>query len=230
MKTACGIWLALMAMAHAAALDFKETVKEVHAPADVKTVAAEFEFTNRTDKTVNVTKYDSTCSCMSVMIKDGKLRYAPGESGVVRTEFDMGNFSGAVDKVVAIWLDNDPADKPSLSLTVRVHIPVLIALEPKTVKWDVGGKPDPQTIHITMRHTKPVRVTSAESSNQDFKLEVKILEEGKSYDLIVTPTNIGTPGLGVFRIITDCDIEKHKTQQAFAVVRKMSPAAAPAKP
>lgn len=222
MKIVCAIWLVLATFAQAA-LDFKETLKEVHAPADAKTVTADFEFTNRSDKPVTVAKVDPTCSCISVKIKDGKLRYAPGESGLIRAEFDMGNFSGVVDKVVAVWLDDDPADKPSVALTVRVNIPVLISVEPKTVKWDVGGKGEPQVIQIVMNHSSPVRVTAVNSSSKAFKHELKSIEDGKRYELAVTPVDINTQGLAVIRIETDCDIARHRLQQAFAVVRKPTP-------
>jgi hypothetical protein len=228
MKIAFGIWLAFVALVSAAGLDFPEPLKEIHAPADAKTVTADFEFTNRSEKSVTVREYKSTCSCMSVQIKGGKLRYAPGESGLVRANFEMGNFSGVVDKVVAIWLDDDHADKPSLSLTVRVHIPVLVSMEPKTLKWELDGKGEPQTIRIQMNHSKPIRILSVSSSSESFKSEVKTIEEGKSYELIVTPTSIHAPGLAVLRVETDCDLEKHRIQQAFAVVRKPTPGEAAA--
>lgn len=223
MKFACCILLALMALVQAG-LDFPATLKEVHAPADAKIVTAEFEFTNRTEKLITVAKVNPTCSCIAVKIKDGKLQYAPGESGLIRTEFDMGTFTGTVDKVVAIWLDNDPEEKPSLALTVRVHIPVLIQLEPKTVKWEIGGKGEPQMIRITMNHTNPIRIIDAKSSSEDFKLEIKPIEEAKSYDLIVTPMNLASAGLAVLRIETDCEFPKYRIQQAFGIIRKASPA------
>jgi hypothetical protein len=230
-KLAFGILgMALIAVAHAAGLDFPQTLKEIHAPADAKKITADFEFTNRSGKPVKVMKYDAACSCMAVKIQNGKLEYAPDESGVVRTEFDMGNFSGTVDKVVALWLDDDPADKPSVKLTVRVHIPVLVSLEPKTVKWELNGAAVPQTIRITMNDKKPIRVTSVKSSSPAFQSELKTIEEGKLYDLIVTPAEIGTPGLGIFRIETDCALQRHRIQQAFAVVRKSMPGEAAAKP
>ncbi|MCX6866164.1 MAG: DUF1573 domain-containing protein, partial [Verrucomicrobia bacterium] len=193
-------------------------------------VTVDFEFTNRSDKPVSVIKYDSTCSCMSVRIQDGKLRYAPGESGLVRADFDMGNFSGSIDKVVVLWLDKDAADKPSIVLKVRVIIPVLVSLEPKTVKWELNGKAEPQTIRVTMHHVKPIRVTSVQSSSEAFKCAVKTIQDGASYDVIVTPMNINTPGLGIFRIETDCDIEKHRIQQAFGTVRRPLPANSEFKP
>jgi hypothetical protein len=150
MKFAIGIWLALVACVQAAGLEFSEPVKEMDAPADAATVTAEFKFTNKTAKPVTIAKADPTCSCLKVEISGGKLSYAPGESGVVKTTFEMGNFSGTVDKMLAIYLDADPADKPSVQLTLRVKIPVLIGVEPKTVKWEIGGEQKPEIIHIHM--------------------------------------------------------------------------------
>jgi hypothetical protein len=59
---------------------------------------------------------------------------------------------------------------------------------------------------------------------------LKTVEEGKKYDLVVTPGSIDAPGLAVIRIETDCGISKHRVQQAFAVVRKPSPPQTPLKP
>lgn len=230
MKFVTGIWLALAACSQAAGLEFTDLNKEVNAEADVSTVTTDFNFKNTGEKPVTIAKTDPGCSCLKVEISGGKLKYAPGESGVVRTTFDMGNFSGTVDKMVALWIDDDPADKPSMKLTVRVHIPVLVALEPKTVKWNLGAKPDPQTIQIRMAEGKTIHVTGVKSSSPSFKCEVKALEEGKKYDLIVTPLEMDAPGISVFRIETDCAVLKHRIQQAFAVVRKPSPAEALAKP
>jgi len=230
MKIACGILLVLTAWLQGAALDFPTTLREIHAPPDVESVTADFEFTNRSGKPVDIAKYDPTCSCISVQIENGKLHYAPGESGLVRAQFKMGNLSGVVDKMVALWLDKDPEEKPSVALTVRVHIPILVSLEPKTLKWEVNGKGEPQTIHITMHHDKPIRVVSVTASSDSFKHELKTIEEGKSYDLIVTPVDIKTMCLGIFRIETDCQIKRHQIQQVFATIRRSSPGDAVAKP
>ena len=212
--------MVLTSLSHGAGLDFTATLKEVEAPADAKKVTVDFDFTNHTDKTVKVVKYDAACSCMAVTIKNGKLSYAPGESGLVRADFDMGNFSGTVDKTVALWLDGDPADKPSVTLTTRVHIPVLVALEPKTLKWEIGGDASPQTIRITMNHSDPIRVKQVTTTSEAFKQELKTIDDGKLYELVVTPVGLSNPGLAILRVETDCTIERHRIQQAFAVIRK----------
>ena len=230
MRVGIFTWLVLAVFTQAGGLEFTETLKEVDAGADATLVTTEFSFTNKGDKPASITKSDSGCSCLKIEISGGKLKYAPGESGIVRTTFEMGNFSGTVDKMVALWIDDDPVDNPSTRLTVRVHIPVLVELEPKTLKWDLGTKADPQIIRIQMAEGKSIRVTGVTSSSESFACELKTVEKGEKYDLIVTPRNIDTPGMTVIRVETDCAISKHRVQQAFAVVRKPSPPQTPVKP
>jgi len=230
MKTVFTLWLAMAALA-AAGLEFPETLKEIHASVDATKVTADFSFTNRGDKPVTILKYQSACaSCMAVRIKDGKLRYAPGESGLIQADFEVGNFAGTVDKTVAIWLEGDPESDPSLKLTVRVHIPVLVAVEPKTLKWELGGHTPPQTIRITMNDTRPTRVTRITCSNEAFKTELKTIEEGKVYEIAVTPGDTDKPAMGILRIETDSKTDKQRLQQAFVVVRKPTPGETAAKP
>lgn len=230
MRVGIFTWLVLAVFTQAGGLEFTETLKEVDAGADATLVTTEFSFTNKGDKPASITKSDSGCSCLKIEISGGKLKYAPGESGVVRATFEMGNFSGTVDKMVALWIDDDPVDNPSTRLTVRVHIPVLVGLEPKTLKWDLGAKADPQIIRIQMAEGESIRVTGVSSSSESFACELKTVEKGEKYDLIVTPRNIDTPGMTVIRVETDCAISKHRVQQAFAVVRKPSPPQTPVKP
>ena len=230
MKYTICIWLALSAWVHAGTLDFKEMSKEVQAAADAMSVTAEFEFTNKSSQAITIEKCDPGCSCVAVQISEGKLHYNPGESGVISAKFDMTNFSGTVDKVIALFLDNDPADKPSQVLKLRINIPVLVSLEPKTLKWTLGANPEPQTIHIKIIEGQTIRVTNVQSSSEAFTLKLHTLEEGKLYDLVVTPNAMDAPGIGVFRVDTDCKIQKHRVQQGFGVVRKPTPSKTATKP
>lgn len=225
MRTFFFLWLCTACLGHAVGLDFPKASQEINAPADVASITADFEFSNKSNQPIQIVKSDPGCSCVAIEISNGKLRYEPGESGLIRAKFEMANFSGSVEKVIALWLDQDPEDKPSTVLKLRVNIPVLIAVEPKTLKWDIGGNGEPQIIDIKIMEGQTIRVTDAKSSSAEFTCEVQTLLEGKHYQLKVTPENINSPGIGVIRIETDCPLPKHKTQQAFAVVRKPTPAA-----
>ena len=219
-----------MAAFAAADLAFDKTLTEIHAPIDASKVTASFEFTNKGDQPVTIRKYDSGCSCMGLRVKDSKLRYEPGESGLLLADFEVGNFSGTVDKIVSLWVDDDAAAEPSLKLTVRVHIPVLVAIDPKTIEWQLDGDAGPKVVKVTMNDTRPTRITSVTSSSPVFEPQLKTIEEGKRYEIVVKPTRVDRPGLAILRIETDSASDKQRMQQAFALVRKPLPANTVAKP
>jgi len=219
-KFALFFHLMIASAAFAAGLDFSEDTIEIKAPADAKKVTAEFKFTNASDKAISISKYDAACSCMAVKISDGKLKYKPGESGIIRADFELGNFSGTVDKVVALWVSGDKEESPSHKLKVRVHIPVYVTIEPKTLSWDLNGAAKSQTIDIRMQPDRPIRVLSVKAASDAFTHELKTIEEGKHYQIVIQPVNVDSPGLAVFRIETDAEIPRHQNHQVFAVVRK----------
>lgn len=223
MKSAIAIFSILTAFVHAGELAFDEMNKEQDAAVDATTVTTDFAFTNKSDKPVTITKSDPTCSCLKVEISGGKLKYAPGESGVIRTTFDVGNTTGSVEKGIAVWLDDDPPANPSVFLKVNIHVPVLVNLEPKTLSWAIGDKLEPKTIQIRIAEGSSIQVVDVKSKDT-FTCELKTLEKGRSYDLVVTPKSMDSPDLSIIRIETDSKIAKQKTQQAFAVVRKIAPA------
>ena len=219
MRLATLMFLAVLGVAQAG-LVFPEKLKEVHAPPDAHLVTVDFAFTNQGDKPVTIQKYDAACSCIGAKIKGGKLTYDPGEKGLIRTTFSLGNFSGVIDKSLQIWVEGDPKDKPSITLTVRVHIPELVKIEPKTLKWTVGEAPTPKSLTIKMNFEKPIKVLKINGSNENFTQKLETIEEGKEYRVVVTPVSTDTPGIGVLRIETDCPIARHRIRQAFFVVRR----------
>ena len=212
------------APAQAGKLEFPEVLKEVNAAADAKSVIVDFPFTNKTAKPVTITKSDPKCACLSVQISGGKFTYAPGESGVVRTTMVIGNLLGTQKKSIDLWFDQASGGEPSLHLNLIVHIPDVISLDQKTVHWGMGSKLEPKTIHIVMDGRKPIHITRMAGGEDSFHYELKTLELGQKYDLIVTPTDTKTPVLSVIRLETDCEISKHKTIQVFAQVRKLTAA------
>lgn len=200
-------------------LDFEHSLREIRASADDRTVTATFDFTNSSERTVVIRDVDAGCTCLSVSFRGDKRSYAPGESGQLSADFEVGTFSGTVDRVMGLWLDDDPEANPSLRLTVRVHIPVLVDMEPKTLRWSLGGDPEPQVVTITMNGEDPIHVLNVTSTLDQFTPELKVIEEGRRYELTVTPTDVSKPGLAIIRLETDCAVARHRIQQAFAVVR-----------
>lgn len=218
------VWLLLGSLLSAAGLKFEKEIIEVKAALDSKILTADFKFTNTNPESVTITNADGGCPCVSVQMQGGKMTYAPGESGLIRVTFEVGVFQGTLDKPIAIWLKGDSdAEKPSNTVTLRVIIPVAIALEPKTLKWELNGEANMQVLDIRMDYDKPIHVTSVTVSNPAFKSKLVTVEEGKHYQVEVTPAGTGSPGLTIIRVETDIDVERQRVQQGFGVIRAPLP-------
>lgn len=202
-----------------AGLTFEKTLIEFHPKAGDAEVIADFAFRNDSDKSVRIAKYDAACSCMTVGVSGGKRDYAPGEVGVIRAVFRLTGYSGTMERVVALWLDGDPPEAPSAQLTVRAHIPQLIKMEPKTLSWDLNQAPQPQTITFEMDPEHKIHILGTQSSTDSFTLELKTIEAGRKYEVIVTPKSTETPGIAIFRVETDCKVESQRMQSAYGVIR-----------
>ncbi len=219
MKALTLFLLLLNILPAAAALEFETPSIKVEAGLNDKFITRDFKFTNSGDKAITIREADGGCSCLKAQLAGGKFTYAPGESGVLRAIFELGSFQGTVDKQLFVWLDGDTEEKPSNTLNMSFHIPVIISLEPKTLKWEVGGAAEPKMIEVTMDYANPIRITSVSVGNGLFSAKLATIEEGKRYTIEVTPANgTATGGLSVVRIETDVDVEKQRVQQAFAVI------------
>ncbi len=218
MKILLTAWLVFGGILFGASLEFEKPLIELDAAIDAKLVTTEFKFTNPGKEKLTIREADAGCSCLSVEVAGGKMAYAPGESGVFRATFEVGSFQGAVDKQINIWLDGDPEDKPSTTVTMRVNVPVIIRLEPKTLKWQVGSEAKTMTMDVFMDYKKAIHVKDVTTSNGDFETVLKTVKDGKHYQVQVTPKSTKSPGLVIVRIVTDVDVEKQKIQQGFAVV------------
>ena len=221
MKT-LALWLCLC-VAASAQLRVAQPEQEVHAKADVREVEVAFAFENAGSEPVTFASLESSCSCVRVGLKDDKRRYEPGEKGTVEAVFEVGNFSGAVHKAIQGWVEGDPQGNPSLKLGLTIHVPVLVAMEPKTLRWDQNGNGGTKEIEIRMQSDDPIRVKRASALNENFGLEVETVEEGRHYRLKVTPKSTVEAMLAVFQIETDCRVERHRTQRAFATIRPARP-------
>lgn len=225
------MWFAAFSLAaHAAGLDFPSKSMETTPEPDANLVNVDFPFSNKTEKPLIIKESVPNCSCVKISIKGGKMDYAPGESGVLRASVDITNLSGEVEKSAAVYLAGDPETKPSAILTVRLHIPVLIEVAPKTVRWNLGEKPEPKVIRITMHHDKPIHLNSVTTNKESFRHRLKTIEDGKQYELEITPADTSTADLAVFGLTTDCDVKRHKNAQAYADVYKPMKSLPPLKP
>lgn len=220
------IWLCFMMMAvesslfAAVGLSFQQSRIETKVAADAKTVTIPYFFKNNTARIITIKRYDSACSCLSAKVKGGKLSYKPGEQGEIKVAFDLGNFSGLVEKTVMIWTTEDDDNKPSSILSVVIDIPVLFELSPKTTFWNQNGESGPKTIRLMVNNAEPIRILEHSVTNKNFSYELQTIKDGFEYALVVDPKDVSTPAFGMIKLTTDSENPRYRRQMAFVCVRR----------
>ena len=205
-----------------ARLAFEKSLIERTVRPDQEVVSVDFAFKVVGDAVVEIAEYDAPCSCLEAKISDnGKLRWNPGESGVVKGVFNLGTFTGTVNKMIVLRMKGEA--KPSVKLTLRLHIPEILKITPaRSIFWDQGGKAETKVFKISVDSEEPVKIVDVSGTNEQFGIELKTLKDGWEYELVVTPKTVDERAFGLIRIRTDSKYKKHQRYQCFAVVRRPS--------
>lgn len=199
-------------------ITFHEPVLEAHLGLNDQVIVRDFSFTNTGDQSVTISQADAGCSCLSVEIAKGKFTYAPGEKGIMRAKFEVGNLQGIVEKDILIWLKGDLPEQASSKVSLKLHIPTPFVVEPKTVKWKKSDPSEMKLIDVKIDSDMELRIKTVSVSSSAFSAKLLTVEEAKHYQIQITPKNTEIPSLGVILITTDAKNDKFKSLQGFAIV------------
>ena len=214
-------------LAISAEFTFDKKLKEVTAKPDAKVVYVEFEFENKSDETITIVNFDAPCSCMGARLKredkKNSLVFEPGTKAKLIGVLEFENFKGTIDKVIKVRTDKDKSKEPSIILTCRVTIPVLIATDKQQLNWEVGDKLEPKEFRIKVAEESetPIKIVRHQhgfgvSDVFDYKLET--IKEGREYKVTVTPLKTTEPSIGVVKFYTDSNIQRYKMVQIFLLI------------
>lgn len=203
-----------------------EVVTETAAPSE-ETHNSKFAFKNAGPEPVAITEVQTSCGCLGASAD--KMIYQPGESGTISATIKLGSFEGEILK--SIWVLSDDAQAPKRQLQMKITIPRLMELSPEVTSWSVGEEAKPKTLTIKVLRDEPIEVTAVSSTRDNVSVELREIEKGRTYEVILTPKSTEAPTLGAVKIETTCELSRYKNRLAFFnIVRSRRPpgAAVPA--
>lgn len=86
----------------------------------------QFKFTNAGEGLLEITK---VARCCGVVTKLDKMKYAPGESGILQVEWNSGPLESTMQKTIVVH-SNDP-NSPATDLTIKAKVVLKVTWEPK---------------------------------------------------------------------------------------------------
>jgi len=179
-------------------------------------VVASYNFTNKADDSVTITRVKTSCGCSTPKLE--KRTYGPGEQGTLEVLFQFGDRVGPQTKSIYVYTDHSP--EVTKKLILRVDIPQPFKVWPKLVQWPDGVTAEPKKVHVQFDHASPVQITDIQLDQSQLQFEIQTIDPGKEYELVLTPTlsDEPRPPLIPITLVSNLPYEKTRIQKIFARV------------
>ena len=197
-------------------LSFESTVIEDVVKPGVKSYPFEFPFQNTGERSIEIARIKTTCGCTTAKL--GKMIYAPGETGVIKGTFSVGNRQGKQEKMIQVYTRD--LSQPEIQLALHLEIPQLVSLKPGLLLWRVGAEPEAKILTVSPNSELGARVLSVESDSTEFAIEATPVGEGsQNYEVVVAPLKTGAAGRALIKIEVGVPDAGTKTLYAHALIR-----------
>lgn len=145
----------------------------------------DFMFTNTGTALLEIKEVRPGCGCTTAEKWDSKVE--PGKTGVIPLLFNSTGFSGAVAKAATVRC-NDPGGS-NLVLLIKADVWNPIEVKPATVVFIPSGEGqtnETRIVRIVSKVEEPVELSGLECTNRSFRAELKTVQPGKEFELLVT--------------------------------------------
>lgn len=176
-----------------------------------------FPFENKGSQPVEILDIQTSCGCTAAKLE--KRVYQPGESGVIRGEYNAGDRQGKQLNTIKVRTDN--AEQPEILLQLEIDVPQLLAVKPGLLLWRVGELAEAKRLTLVPNKEHGVKVLSVECDSGDFAVEwVRPEEEGAEIAVTVTPKSTNEAYRSILRIKVELPNDPEpRTFLARAMVR-----------
>ena len=177
------------------ALEWQNPVIEARAEPFQKTLTLVFQFKNAGARPVHLLDLQPSCSCLEAT-SDKKV-YAAGESGSVTAVFSAAETPGIYERHIRVVTD---VSTPPENLTVRIEIPELATLVPRSVEWRLGEPAAEKNIELRAEGSLQIAFTQATPTNDSFAVHLEAVVPDRVYRLTLTPRNTDAVANAAIRI------------------------------
>lgn len=196
------------------ALEWKATKAELELKPFQGKAELELSFANRTGRPVKIVDLQTSCDCL--VATTDQADYAPGAEGRLRAEFTVGDRFGLYERTVTVVTD-EPG--PPTKLVVKLFMPPLATLSPRTVEWPAGAEASERTVDIAIAPTLRIALGEVISTADAFTVRLETLEPGRHYRLHVAPRSTAQPASTAIRIRGKEQSGRDVLVSAYATVR-----------
>ena len=206
--------LAIVTALPCAALDWKQqTLNFTTAPFQL-TQEAVFSFTNTGTKPVRILEVESNCDCLDAAADQPV--YPPGATGVIKTNFHVGDRLGLYERRIKVVTDEGPEP---VRLLVRIEVPEVVQLNPRSVAWKLHEPASEKMVELEVIAGVTVNFTQVLPTSGDFAARLETIEAGRRYRVYLKPPATNQPANAAFRIFGRATTGQDVIVSAYGNVR-----------
>lgn len=159
------------------------------------TQEAVFRFTNTGPRSVKILEVESNCDCLDATAD--RAVYAPGESGMIKSNFTVGDRLGLYERRIKVVTDEGPEP---VRLLVRIEVPELVTLSPRSVAWQLHEPAVEKAVDLEVIPGLNIEFTRVQPTSGDFAARLETIEAGRRYRVYLKPPATTQPANAAFRI------------------------------
>jgi hypothetical protein len=148
-------------------------------------VKHDFVFTNIGDAVLEISGVHPSCGCTTAGAWSSRVE--PGKTGAIPLLFNSGHYNGPVTKTASVICNDKSHQQVTLVIKGTIWKPIEVN-PPMAVLNVVADAPSnpPAIITIVSSLPEPVTLSDPISSNRAFAAEIKTIQPGKEFQLIIT--------------------------------------------
>ncbi len=174
-------------------------------------VKHDYWFTNDGSGPVEILAVKPSCGCTAS--GDFDMIVQPGESGRIPIEVDTAKLRGSINKSVTIHT-NIAAPNKTVLLQIKGEVWNLIEVEPRAAAFGKLTGTAQRKLVITNNSDQAADLHDIQCDSPMFKAEIRVIEPGKKFELIVTAQATGS-GQTSGKITMSTGITEHPTLEVF---------------
>lgn len=197
-----------------AALDWKTQTLNFTTEPFQATQEATFTFTNNGQKPVKILEVESNCDCLDAAAD--RAIYPPGATGVIKTNFHVGDRLGLYERRIKVVTDESPEP---VRLLVRIEVPEIVQLSPRSVAWKLNEPAVEKMVELAVIPDVTVKFTQVLPTSGDFAARLETIESGRRYRVYLKPPATTHPANAAFRIFGRATSGQEVIVSAYGNVR-----------
>lgn len=192
-----------------AAIEFDKSIIEDSVSPGVETYSFSFGFINNGEFEVKIKEIITSCGCTVAAFS--KENYAPGETGSLEGEFQIGSRRGDQDKYIVVKFEDGLSD---VKLHLRLSILNLATVDKSLLVWRSTGESDlkEKKVNVELNEQAGAELLSVKVDGSGFDVETNRVVDGEIYVIAVRP-ELGVVEAKQARIVITTGIEGEGLQE-----------------